>query len=986
MAPEKTPKFETKKEIKAIAWTPESSKPDPEALAQREKSRKAFLEFVNAPGDEIEKYEAISKAIVQASKELKRPEDEVWKILFPEIDGLSYSNIDLSDKKNSVFAINYKIKNLNLDYFYAMGIYRDNKGKEITPLFLNTLKKIAEHYSKRGDIGFLTYCDGYMHLPFIKKTVEDIVKKHIAIGGASITDDEIAVFKMEAYAEELLLQIADGKYAERILSSCSRFNDRPYAKKVILKAISNVEPERLVFYTEKLKDYSYALEYIRNSAYKNIDEGYSERVLIEITALKNTGILGVKDMFYLGRVSMMEEIIEKALDALSKTHPENLLLHLGPFEKSSHKKEYIKIGIEALLAKSEDVIQYYYLYKDEPYAQSVLEKSGQARPGDVLKYFRELENRGGSHQPLIDKALARCMTENPLEAMRYLEARIEIKIKNKIHLETIDGLKTQAFTAAKEYLRRNPKEIGEINWQTYSPEQRTELVDIAVFVNPNAFFSLQPIKIKACEIPLSQKAQKIQNIVRLAYNTLVIDRNVPLLTNCIVQDGMPIEEANNLAQYPDKLFKEVMRLSTVPNVMAKQLIEEWLSAEATRHVNTMNDLHESKDPEIRFAIIKDNTSSEIYSHMVYGEAEVFTSTFNGMYTRMMEKVKNEGKSGYQLIEGVNFTHFRTFIKLCARYNRLKEFLGTMGEDKQKEIVDHFTSNIETAQNPLEEAVTIADTFASIKDPDLLKIIQDKLRTEFVRVQSKDNKEGKKLYGLLAGMFGESAIIDQAWYKEMGEKYKLDDITHIESKDLFDSNKINTQQYFFYNDADGKSSYESYLGNYRGKNNWKIEDKKTYIIISGMGNGRRVEMYANKPEHEDATKDIEKVFEEKKIEKIVVVHRGHSYHAKDTIAHLTNRAKIVVLGSCGGYTNVVGVLDKAPQSHILATKGTGTMTVNDPILLMLNEQILSGKNIDWQTFWYKAEEKLGNNPNFASYIPPHRNLGIAFLKAYRQIHE
>jgi len=452
-----------------------------------------------------------------------------------------------------------------------------------------------------------------------------------------------------------------------------------------------------------------------------------------------------------------------------------------------------------------------------------------------------------------------------------------------------------------------------------------------------------------------------------------------------VQEGMPIEEANNLVHYPDKLYKEAIRLSATPNALDRENIEKWLSSESSYKVRSMNNLHESKD-EIRFNNINNSTPEEIYSHMVYGEAEVFTSTFNGMYTRMIEKAKNEGKSGYQLLEGVNFAHFRTFIKLCARYDRLKEFLGTMGADKQKEVVDRFISSIESAQNPLEEAVTIADTFASIRDPELLKIIQGKIRNEFTRLQSKDNNKGKKLYGLLAGMFEKNAKIDQDWYKQMGEKYKLDDITHIDTKELYDIRNINTQQYFFYDDVDGKSSFESFLNAYRGKSKWKIEDKKTYIIIAGTENGRHVEMYANKPDQEVVISDIEKEFKEKKIEKIVAVHRGHSYHANDTIRHLTDKAKIVVLGSCGGYTNVVGVLEKSPQAHILATKGTGTMTVNDPILFMLNEEILSGNKIDWQTFWDKAEKKLGNNPNFGSYVPPHRNLGIAFLKAYRNLTE
>lgn len=986
MASPDIPKFEPKKELKVILGenkkTPETPEKTVDALAQREKSYKALREFANAPGDKIERYKALSAAIKQISKEVKKSEDEVWKILFPELTVIENDNIDFADKKIPIVALNYYLKS-GIRPISAMWIYGNNKGKELDPLLLETLKEIAAILVTAEDIQFIRYCEGYMHLPFIKKAVEHTVKVKIARNGwERMKEKDLKVFKKEPYAEEVLLQIAENEAgASNLLNdNMEGLKDMPYARKVIEKAVDtiNKRPDNILYYVERLRNVPYALEYIRNSAYKNIKNGKPEIVLDTIPMLKNTSVLDMADMVELGKWAMAEEIIDKALNALSKIRPENLMKYIYLFEKSSHRKEYIKMGVEALVAKSEDVLQYYHIFRDEPYAALTLEKSAKQRPSDVLKYYQDLLGQGDINRELINKSLAKCITENPLMAMQYLESNIRTREENKKGLEQIEGLKEKSFEAAKELLKNYP-DIRNINWALYNPEQKSILLEIAACGDPNSILRRQEV-----EIHLSPKTQKIQKVMELIGNK-TIDQGVALLMHRIIQEGMPIEEANNIAHYPDKLFKEVMKLSTVPNVLGKQSIEKWLWYESNFRVREMNELHEEKD-EVRFSIISDSTPEEIYSHMVYGEAEVFTSTFNGMYTRMMEKAKGEGKSGYQLLEGASFARFRTFIKLCARYNRLKEFLGTMAVDKQREVVNRFISSIESAKNPLEEAVTIADTFASIKDRELLKIIQEKIRGEFTRVQSKDNNEGKKLYGLLAGMFGKNASIDKDWYKEMGEKYKLDDITHIDTKELYDIRNINTQQYFFYDDKDGKSSFESFLSSYRGKPKWKIEDKKTYIVISGSENGRHIEMYANKPDHEEGTEEIENIFKEKNIEKIVAVHRGHSFHAQDTIGHLTSKAKIVVLGSCGGYTNVVGVLEKSPQAHILATKGTGTMTVNDPILLMLNEEILSGNNIDWQAFWDRAEKKLGNNPNFGSYVPPHRNLGIAFLKAYRTLTE
>ncbi|MFH0799742.1 MAG: hypothetical protein V2A66_06130 [Pseudomonadota bacterium] len=154
-------------------------------------------------------------------------------------------------------------------------------------------------------------------------------------------------------------------------------------------------------------------------------------------------------------------------------------------------------------------------------------------------------------------------------------------------------------------------------------------------------------------------------------------------------------------------------------------------------------------------------------------------------------------------------------------------------------------------------------------------------------------------------------------------------------------------------------------------------------------GKRIEIYANKPTSEGVEKgpdEIQKVFSKRNIQSIMVVHRGHSFHAGETIGRIPRIAKIVSLGSCGGYNNVSAVLERAPEAHIISTKGTGTMNVNDPLFKMLNEAILTGEDINWPEFWRRAEGRFGGMDEFRSYIPPHRNLGVMFLKAYFKLME
>ena len=96
------------------------------------------------------------------------------------------------------------------------------------------------------------------------------------------------------------------------------------------------------------------------------------------------------------------------------------------------------------------------------------------------------------------------------------------------------------------------------------------------------------------------------------------------------------------------------------------------------------------------------------------------------------------------------------------------------------------------------------------------------------------------------------------------------------------------------------------------------------------------------------------------------------------------AVLVFLGSCGGYSQLEAILRQAPEAHVIATKGIGGITVNDPLLKALNDYLLSGKDVIWADFWRHAETVLAGNPRFADYVPPDKNASVIFLKAYRTL--
>jgi len=97
----------------------------------------------------------------------------------------------------------------------------------------------------------------------------------------------------------------------------------------------------------------------------------------------------------------------------------------------------------------------------------------------------------------------------------------------------------------------------------------------------------------------------------------------------------------------------------------------------------------------------------------------------------------------------------------------------------------------------------------------------------------------------------------------------------------------------------------------------------------------------------------------------------------------------MLGSCGGFHNLANVLDKAPDAHIISTKQIGTYMVNDPIIRNMNEYLLAGKRVDWLEMWqtlgkFFANKSVREKELFSDYIPPNKNLGAIFIKAYRKL--
>jgi hypothetical protein len=235
----------------------------------------------------------------------------------------------------------------------------------------------------------------------------------------------------------------------------------------------------------------------------------------------------------------------------------------------------------------------------------------------------------------------------------------------------------------------------------------------------------------------------------------------------------------------------------------------------------------------------------------------------------------------------------------------------------------------------------------------------------------------------------STLFKGSWYENISDKYKLPPIDVLPSAKLFESNKSCIWHMYFYDDEDGGESFRAFLDIFRDPS-WTIDERsKLFVKITSKG-GKPVEIFANRPKEEyNGQAYLEHYFDSLNITPDVLIHRGHSYYAYKTIEKTKPGTKIFVLGSCGGYHNLSNIIDKAPEVNIISSKQIGTYTVNNPILKELADNVRKGTDIDWQQLWMKVDARMKGSKDygkFQDYIPPHKNLGAIFIRAYTRLVE
>ena len=410
-----------------------------------------------------------------------------------------------------------------------------------------------------------------------------------------------------------------------------------------------------------------------------------------------------------------------------------------------------------------------------------------------------------------------------------------------------------------------------------------------------------------------------------------------------------------------------------------------LQKKALQHfISPINNLHEENNLAIRMRAIQSLSPSDLYYMMVMGENDIYTSSYKHSFGRLLQIMGPKPK-GDSLLLAVNFNQFRKFIKMAANYNQLDTFLKTMPPERSEQLMKAFVANLE---NNLEGAVDVADSYSSISDNALQQaMLQNVIDNEEAAIAAKNGK-AQVIYGLLKTIF--LSLKDNS--VDLSAQIGIPPIYEVSDKYIRNEKGKLVEQVFFYGDKDGKLFYPSFRNSFSAKE-WKVTEKKEWMeAVSLKGD---VMVFANRPLDNDANLDdsaqihLAKYLEEQNLKPAVIVHRGHSYWLDRTMSRMPGDAKIVLLGSCGGYQNLNEILEINPDAHIISTKEIGTGDINRPILTYINQVFAANENLSWPKMWQSLTGIFSKDPSksirdsWDDYIPPYKNLGAIFLKAYNK---
>lgn len=576
---------------------------------------------------------------------------------------------------------------------------------------------------------------------------------------------------------------------------------------------------------------------------------------------------------------------------------------------------------------------------------------------------------------------------NLVQAASYEVGNININGSGSAMYEN-QGFEASRVILFRKFCRKYPDRILGMMEQYYNVPFADSLIKVAAYRNPNQLYDYAAATRTQAGRLIGRNSDSLVKTIAAIANSKSGQQYYPFLDE-IVHGRLTMPEIframdDNLMYYRLLVKTQISyteRLIKKDTALAYDKLLFKLQDRAKNvYIEEVNALHDSPD-NVRFKILDPLTPEELYYLIVLGEDVMYTSSYKGIFNRMMQRMAVP--SGDSLLMSVRFDRFKKFIRLAAGYNKLDEFLQTMPDSNSQRLMMAFVRGLEKS-GTLEDAVDVADSYGSIKNPLVKKLIDQEIEKNLQQAKVQHNKRAIAIYDILQVIFQSS----QDSSIDVSAKLRIPPVYRVNYKDLLDDNGRVVQQVFFYGDQDGKESYANFMNMFSGSE-WKIKRNKEWVEISSA-KGKPVYIYANLPLDYEKGLDsvaqfhLQQYLESQHLQPGITIHRGHSYWVGSTIRNLPPSSKIVILGSCGGFNNLDDVLRTCPDAHIISSKEVGTKIINEPILKAINDDLMSGRDVEWLPMWRDLSARFSTGDakeRFDNYIPPYKNLGALFIKAY-----
>src|SRR6478735_5240819 len=207
-------------------------------------------------------------------------------------------------------------------------------------------------------------------------------------------------------------------------------------------------------------------------------------------------------------------------------------------------------------------------------------------------------------------------------------------------------------------------------------------------------------------------------------------------------------------------------------------------------------------------------------------------------------------AGDSLLLNVRFDHFRKWIKMAANYNTLDDFIQRMDKGNADLLMKAFVNGLERTAT-LEDAVDVADSYASIGDTSIHDLILNQVQYNLQTAKKTGNVKAENIYNILNTLF---LSIDSSNHINLSESLGIPPVYFLPNKDMQDEKGRIIIQQFFYGDEDGKTYFPVFVNSFRNAS-WKIESNNQWVTISST-KGTPVVIYSNKPLDEKLDLDAE----------------------------------------------------------------------------------------------------------------------------------